>query len=75
MKDTEDIGQTVGESSVRVLVHGQSLSVSGVKDGSVVSVYDTQGKLQRTVRGNATLTLPSGIYVVKAEGQTFKAAL
>ena len=75
VKDTEDIGQTVGESSVRVLVHGQSLSVSGVKDGSVVSVYDTQGKLQRTVRGNATLTLPSGIYVVKAEGQTFKAAL
>ena len=75
VKDTEDIGQTVGESPVRVLVHGQSLSVSGVKDGSVVSVYDTQGKLQRTVRGNATLTLPSGIYVVKAEGQTFKAAL
>ena len=75
VEDTQGISQAVGESPVRVIAHGQSLSVSGVKDGSTVYVYDTQGKLLRTARGNATLTLPTGIYLVKAEGQTFKVAL
>ena len=75
VEDTQGISQAVGESPVRVIAHGQSLSVSGVKDGSTVYIYDTQGKLLRTARGNATLTLPTGIYLVKAEGQTFKVAL
>ena len=75
VEDTQGISQAVGESPVRVIAHGQSLSVSGVKDGSTVYVYDTQGKLLRTARGNATLTLPTGIYLVKAEGKTFKVAL
>ena len=75
VEDTQGISQAVGESPVRVIAHGQSLSVSGMKDGSTVYVYDTQGKLLRTARGNATLTLPTGIYLVKAEGQTFKVAL
>lgn len=75
VEDTQGISQAVGESPVRVIAHGLSLSVSGVKDGSTVYVYDTQGKLLRTARGNATLTLPTGIYLVKAEGQTFKVAL
>ena len=75
VEDTQGISQAVGESPIRVIAHGQSLSVSGVKDGSTVYVYDTQGKLLRTARGNATLTLPTGIYLVKAEGQTFKVAL
>lgn len=75
VEDTQGISQAIGESPVRVIAHGQSLSVSGVKDGSTVYVYDTQGKLLRTARGNATLTLPTGIYLVKAEGQTFKVAL
>lgn len=75
VEDTQGISQAVGESPVRVIAHGQSLSVSGVKDGSTVYVYDTQGKLLRTTQGNATLTLPTGIYLVKAEGKTFKVAL
>lgn len=75
VEDTQGISQAVGESPIRVIAHGQSLSVSGVKDGSTVYVYDTQGKLLRTARGNATLTLPTGIYLVKAEGKTFKVAL
>jgi hypothetical protein len=58
VEDTQGISQAVGESPVRVIAHGQSLSVSGVKDGSTVYVYDTQGKLLETTTGTPVPAAP-----------------
>lgn len=57
-------------------LHGDALSLSGLRPGAVVRVFNLQGQLLSTQRiasdGLAELTLPQGICVVSVDGWKVK---
>ena len=64
---------------VEFSIDGETLTITGMKQGSTVMLYNTTGQLLRsistTAQGKVTVSvsqLPTGIYVVKANGATYK---
>lgn len=62
---------TVEAPAFRAFALGQN-SLRIEAGNNEVKVYDLGGRLVETVRGNATLTMPQGVYLLRAEGTTRK---
>lgn len=57
---------SVTNEAVKVSVNGRTIDVAGA---SSVAIYNTAGAL---VSRNATTMLPAGVYVVVADGKSYK---
>lgn len=75
---TSGVGEAAAKGSVKVVSDGYSVTAEGMTDGKMLEMYTAAGKLvSKTVAHNGTATidatsLPSGVYVIKAQGQTLK---
>ena len=68
MKQTET-------SKVKVYAYNGTIKVAGAEDYTEVEVYNAGGILIANGEGNCSMTLDSGIYIVKVGNETFKVSL
>ena len=68
MKQTET-------SKVKVYAYNGTVKVVGAEDDAEVEVYNAGGILIANGEGNCSMTLASGIYIVKVGNETFKVSL
>jgi len=63
-------------NGIKLSVNGNTISVSGLSATETIIVFDVAGRViasaSPTSAGNATLTIPDGIYLVKATSTTTK---
>ena len=77
---TNSTGIMQPEASVKVKQGRNSITFFNLKQDTKVNVYGTDGKLAKTVIVNSTETtvnlseLPLGVYVISANGATYKLA-
>lgn len=62
-------------SSVKVSAYSNVLNISGLKDNDDFKVFSTNGALIESGRGNQSLPLEDGVYIIKVGEETFKVAL
>ena len=67
-----EVKERVADTDVKVYVNGRTLTVRGADEDAEVHIYTTGGMNVTSAKGNATLTLDSGIYIVKVGKDTFK---
>ncbi len=68
MKQTET-------SKVKVYAYNGTIKVAGAEDDAEVEVYNTSGIRIADGEGNCSISLDSGIYIVKVGNDTFKVSL
>ena len=68
MKQTET-------SKVKVYAYNGTIKVAGAEDDAEVEVYNAGGMLVANGEGNCSISLDSGIYIVKVGNETFKVGL
>lgn len=61
--------------SVKVTVDNGVVTVDGVDDNAVITVYDIQGRAVYTGTGHIITNLRAGVYIVKAGTETVKVAI
>ena len=72
------INQLTKQSAITIRSNGYAITAEGMTDGKTLEVYTTGGSLVATAvarEGKATIDmaqLTTGVYVVKAEGQSLK---
>ncbi len=62
-------------SEVKVYASNKIITIAGAEENAHVSVYGINGAFITSAIGNATITLESGVYVVKVGEETFKVRL
>lgn len=70
--------QTAAQAALSVTAANGTLTVSGLAQGEVVTVYNAEGRTVATLKakaGSVSTQLPSGFYVVKAAAKTAKVTL
>ncbi len=60
---------------VKVYAYNGTVKVAGAEDNAEVEVYNAGGMLVANGEGNCSISLGSGIYIVKAGNETFKVSL
>ena len=63
------------ESKVKVSANGKNIFITGADENTPVAVYSIGGVKVKSTKGNATLPLNGGAYIVTVGKDTFKVAL
>lgn len=63
------------ESKVKVSANGMNIFITGADENTPVAVYSIGGVKVKSAKGNATLPLNGGAYIVTVGKDTFKVAL
>lgn len=75
---TDGISGAAAKDKIKVVSDGYSVTAEGMTDGKMLEMYTSAGKLVGKAvahNGMATInatSLPSGVYVIKAQGQSLK---
>ncbi|MBR2360927.1 MAG: leucine-rich repeat domain-containing protein, partial [Bacteroidaceae bacterium] len=68
-------GATSVEENLAQQVSVQVVDGQIIVNGAEASVYTTDGKLVATVQGNTALDVTPGLYIVKAQGKSYKVSV
>ena len=69
------VNEHMAESQIKVYAYDKMLTVEGADINASVGVYNTNGILVKSSKGNTTLQLESGVYIVKVGNESFKVGL
>lgn len=76
LKGRSNIEGTVA-NDMEILVHNGTITLSGIAEDTIVSIYSMQGLLMHSTTAGkiGNITLPRGVYILQIEGNSYKIVL
>lgn len=71
-KDTNGIASMQPLDAVMIASIGSDIVINGLHHDEDIRIYDINGRNLYTGKGDTTITLPKGIYLINLRGQTIK---